>query len=255
MAEDDKTKVEPAVPAPAPSEPPAPASTPDPLSTPAPDISAQLNADPEPVPEVEYPTYGNETADAIVGTLKAAKVPPSKAKEVLAEAVQSMDASKVDRKALEALIGKDGAEITILRLEKVFKERSTMINDVVESIYKTMGSKAVSDTVITWAKEKAQRDEAFNAEYQEYVSMFNSSRTKAVLAAEALKKLYEADPNNSSLGIKMINGDKAASVITEDTTISRSQYLDAVKRAYAENNMKEVERLDRIRLKSMQSSN
>lgn len=251
MAEDDKTKVDPAVPAPAPSEPPA---TPDVLDSKV-DISATLQATPEPEPEPEYQTYGDETADAIVGTLKAAKIPPSKAKEVLAEAVQSMDASKVDKAALEALIGKDAAELTILRLEKVLKAKQASVTETVESIHKAMGGKDLTDTVIAWAKEKAKNDPGFNAEYQEYVSMFNASKTKAVLAASALKQLYEADPNNSSLRIKMTNGDKAASVITEDTTISRSQYLDAVKRAYAENNMKEVERLDRIRLKSMQSSN
>ena len=230
-------------------------SPPDPLSQ-AGAVSQALTADvPEKEVELNYPTYNDPNADAIVGALKAAKVTPEAAAELFKEAVQSGDVTKVNREQLEKALGKDGAELTLLRMEKMLTQKRAYVQEVVTSLHEVMGSKEHLDTVLTWAKARAAADPAFAAEYQEYVQMFDASKVKAKLAAEALKQAYQADPNNSSLGVKMVNGDKAVNVIPDTAELNRTEYLAALKRAHAEGNVKEVDRLNNIRLRTMRNSN
>ena len=202
--------------------------------------------------DLQYPDYGEETANSIVNTLKNAKVPAAKAKEIFAEAVQSLDPSKIDKKALEALVGKDAADLTVLRLEKLLGARAVVIKDSVSAIQGVFGGKETSDKVFAWANAKAKADPAFQAEYLEYVQMLDKSKNQAVLASEALKRKYESDPNNSSLGVKMVQGDKSATVIADDAKLTRSQYLDAVKKAHKSGDEKEVSRLEKLRRQAMQ---
>lgn len=249
-----KTEVDDANTGAAPAEPVVKEPTPDPLA--ASGTVAQALEAPAAEPEVElnYPTYNEPNADAIVSSLKAAKIAPEAAAELFREAVQSSDIEKIDRAKLEKALGKDGAELTLLRMEKMFAQKKAYVTEVVTSLHEVMGGKEQLDTVLTWAKERAAADPAFAAEYQEYVQMFDASKVKAKLAAEALKALYQKDPNNSSLGVKMVNGDKAVNVIADNAELSRADYLAAVKRANAEGNMKEVERLDAIRLRTMRNN-
>lgn len=228
--------------------------TPDPLAAGEGAVSQAVTVAEEPAPEVtlEYPEYQDDTANSIVGTLKNAKVPPEKAKDIFAEAVQSLDVSKLDMDALAGLVGKDGAELTKLRLEKYFEARKTQVAASVAAVHEVFGSKATSDKVFAWANAKAKADPAFKLEFSELVQMLDKSKTQAQMASEALKRKYEADPENSSLGVKMVNGDKSAAVIADDAKLTRAQYLDAVKQAHRAGDFKEVERLQKIRLQTMQ---
>lgn len=226
----------------------------DPLSS-AGSVSSEITKTAEAATQeadLQYPDYGEDTANSIVNTLKTAKVPAAKAKEIFAEAVQSLDPSKIDKKALEALVGKDAAELTVLRLEKLLGARAVSIKDSVQAIHGVFGSKETSDKVFAWANAKAKADPAFQAEYSEYIQMLDKSKTQAVIASETLKRKYESDPNNSSLGVKMVQGDKAAAVIADDAKLTRAQYLDAVKQAHKSGDEKEVTRLRKLRLQTMQ---
>lgn len=203
----------------------------------------------------DYITYNDPVADSIVGTFKAAKIPAAQAAELMKDAVQSGDISKLNKEALVKALGADAAELTIMRVEKFLSARTARVKEIVEITHSEAGSEDNWKKIITWANAKAEKSSEFHAELTEYAKMFDSGKTQAKLAASSLKKLYEADPNNSSLGVKMTQGDKTGTRTVDEMNMTRAQYVEKLKQAYKTGNDAEVQRLNNLRTATLQAGN
>ena len=204
-----------------------------------------------PEPELNYQYYGNPTADSIIDTFKSKKVPPAKAQELLAEAITAEDASKVNKQELVKLLGADAAELTLLRLESALAKNKLSREKTVAAVHSTVGGKENWEKIVAFAK--GNQDAAFQERFNVLKDMLGEGDVKATLAAKELKALYESDKNNSSLGVKIMDGDKAASTIKDSDSLTRAQYVELAEAALKQNNIAEYQRLQKIRAASREA--
>lgn len=204
-------------------------------------------------PEVEYAEYDDENAAAAVTLMKEAGLKASEARKFFAEAVASRDISKIDVAGLEKSVGKDKAKLIVLAMNQYYNTALAETNDKVNAVISEVGSDKNWVQVRDWAAELAKTDTAFAKKVKEFNQMFDLNPQSAKMAATELKRLYEADPKNKSLTVNMVQGDKTGSTDDTSTQITRSEYLEKMKAAQAENDVQEIERLRALRLASKQA--
>lgn len=202
-----------------------------------------------PEPELEYESYEDDNANAAMSLLKESGVKATEAREFFKEAVETRDISKIDYAGIEKRIGKEKTNLLKLALTQFYNTALASVNEKVNAVFDTMGSKENWAKVNKWAKAKADTDPEFKKQVVEYNKMLDLNSKTAKAAALELKELYEADPANGSLEIVMEQGDKGGS--SEQTQyISRAEYVEQMKAAQAKGDAKEIERLRNLRTAS-----
>lgn len=200
-------------------------------------------------PELQYATYEDENANAAMSLLKDSGVKASEAREFFKEALETRDISKINYADIEKRIGKEKTSLLRLALTQYYNSALASVNEKVNAVFDTLGSKDNWVKVNKWAKAKADADPEFKKQVNEYNKMLDLNAKTAKAAAAELKELYEADPANGSLEIVMEQGDKGGS--TEQTQhITRAEYVEQMKAAHAKGDAKEIERLRNLRTAS-----
>ncbi len=207
-------------------------------------------ADKEPTVETEYPTYEDPAANAVVGLLKDAGVTPADATTIFGKAVETGDLTQVDLKGLTEKVGKDKATLIMYGVKEYYNTKMAVVKETVDGVYKVFGGEENFIKAREWAKDKASNDKAFQAQVAELNKLFDTSTVAAKLAAKELKAMYEGDPKNSSLSVKMQAGD-AASSTSANATMSRADYLEQLKVAEAKGDVNEIAKLHAIRKRSI----
>lgn len=201
----------------------------------------------------DYPDYGDPAADAVVGLFKEAKITVAEANELLAEAIETGDFSKVDLAKLTEKLGKDKAQLVMIGVQQYYNNVTAGVKEVTTAVYESVGGQANYEKVQAWAKAKASKDAAFKSQMEGLNAMFDLNKTAALMAAKELVTLYEADSGNSSLQKKQIRGDAAVSTANSPTDyISRKDYNKQIKQAYDDNDGHKIASLRARRAASIQ---
>lgn len=200
----------------------------------------------------DYVTYGDPSADAIVDIFKEAKIPVNQAKEIFAAVAETGDLSKMDTKKLTELLGESKAALVQIAAKDYFNKFTAQTQETVNSVYDSVGGKENYTKVQSWARQRAASDEAFANQMQELNALFDLNKSAALMAAKELVKMYESDPKNSSLEIKKVEGDAAASTQTPGTKMSRVEYFHAMEAAQKKGDTEEINRLIAIRKSNRQ---
>ena len=186
-------------------------------------------SDDKPLDTAVWGDTSSENGNAVLALLQNSGVTPDEAKALLFDAVQAGDLSKVDRKALEAKVGKDKATIILTGADNFIKEQKAAAQAIVTDLHKEVGGEKNWKTIADWAN-KAMPDE----ELEQYRGMINAGGLQSKMAAKELMRLYEAADGNSSLDTKVALPGGKPSTPTEPP-LSKAEYvkkLDALNRTH-----------------------
>lgn len=170
---------------------------------------------------------GDEVADSVLLTLQNSGVDPETAKALLWDAVESGDASKIDRDTLVEKLGKTNATLVLAGVDNVINKREAAANATRQIVDGAAGSKENWDTVAAWATKNVDE-----SELSVYRDMMSAGTVQAKLAAEALVKAYNSADGNTSLNAQSgtITGD-AGQAKSHLTPLSVTEYVTAKEKA------------------------
>lgn len=191
-----------------------------------------------------YPTYGDETADAVIDLLKESNVTPAEADDIFREAVEKGTLEGIDWSKLEEKMGKAKASLVKTGVTDYYNRVNEGVKAVTEAVFSVVGSKENFDVVSKWARAKETAEPEFADELNSYRKMLDSNNpVTAKLAADALLKAFNADPKNSSLDVRRVDGDKAPSD-NGFVPLSRADYIRELHVAQSKNDHAAVKALN-----------
>ncbi len=179
---------------------------------------------------VAWPEFKDTSVAAAAGLMKEAGLSYTDGMEFFKAAAASLNPADVDVKALEAKIGKDKAALVMVGIKDYCARTQDFQKKTVADVYGVMGGEAGFKKVQSWVATREAGDEGFAAEMQVYRQMLDQGGVAARAAATDLMRQYNANPNNSGLQTKMVNGDKPATA-TDNSPLGRKDYLTAIKEA------------------------
>ena len=176
-------------------------------------------------PEVleDYAEYDDPIAQAVVNQLKAAGLDAKTADGIFRAAVESGDLSKVNMTLLREKLGNQGADLAMLGFKDYYTRQVGGVKAIVEAVHTAVGGEENFNAIRDWAQKLEKSDPKFATTLNGLRKMLDSDPVAAELAADKLKRLYEADPKNKTLNINMEVGDTAAQ--KSFVPISRADYL------------------------------
>lgn len=202
----------------------------------------------------EYVEYNDDVANSVVSIFKEAKMSAKEAHLILEKAVSTGDFNKLDMDLLTQKLGKEKAILVKTGVIDYYTRMNESSTKSANAIYGEVGGEQNWQKVQTWAQKKSVADKGFAAKVESFNKMFSLDAISAGIAARELKTLYEADADNSSLEIKKVEGDGAATDSNSNVEyLSRSDYLTKMKEAQAKGDTREVERLRTQRQASRKS--
>lgn len=199
--------------------------------------------------EDEFESYGHPGADAAIKTMKEAGVTAKQADEWFEKAARTGNAEDMNIAEMEKVLGKDKAALVGTAVKAYYADVRAESTANAKAAADAVGGQDNFNLVKDWALKKEKADPAFNKKLNEFRRMIELGTGPASMAGKALQGLYEADPNNKSLSIKMVEGDSATSVDSAGS-ITRADYLAQVKVAEAKGDHVEVARLRALRTAS-----
>lgn len=227
-----------------------------PVETPAPAEEATKDTPPEnkvddsqetPVQEdelVDYPDYGDETANSVAALLREAKIDIKVADGFFREAAETGDMSKIKITELVEAVGRDKANMIMLGFKEYFGRMTSSAAETVAAVHAEVGGADNWTKVRDWARSEADANPEFAQKLAGYNQMFDLNKTAAVLAVRELRAAYDSSSKNSSLVRKQVVGDSAASrADTALEPLSRNDYHAQVKAAHARGDENEITRL------------
>jgi len=202
--------------------------------------------------EIEYISYGDANADAVVDILKEANIPAQEAFNLFKEAADTGDMSKIDKSVLIEKLGQSKADLVMLGVEKYYTTHIQSVNETVTAVHNEAGGEANYNKVVEWARAKGQTDPEFQKQVDSFNQMFDLNKTAATIAARELVSLYNADDKNSSLSKTIVTGDNAVNTgNAQSEYISRADYLAKLKTAYDKNDNVAINNLRAQRQRSL----
>lgn len=215
--------------------------------------AAAKEDDEDDVPVVtEYATWEDPSAQAAVELLKEAGVTPAEAAGIFDKAVAANDPRLIDVKKLEAKVGKAKALLIMNGVEDYHRRTTTEHNATVQDVKKVFGGDEGWNTVKTWAQTREKTDPAFKKELDGIRADLDKGGRAAKAAAKDLLGLYNGSPDTKGLGAvqqKLVKGDGTAAPV--GGPMSRADYNEALKKAYAANDGALVSQLNARRKAGM----
>ena len=206
--------------------------------------------------EVEYISYGDANADAVVDILKEGGIPAQDAFNLFKEAAETGDMSTIDKSVLVEKLGKSKADLVMLGVEKYYTTTIQATKDIAAAVYAEAGGEDNYTKVQKWAKEKSDADPEFKTKVDSFNQMFDLNKTAASIAARELVTLYNEDSGNSSLTKNIINSDTAVNTGDVQTSyINRADYLNKMKEAQEKNDHVAIKNLRAQRKSSLKFDN
>ncbi|MCY1708362.1 hypothetical protein [Pannonibacter sp. SL95] len=232
--------VQPAQPA-QPAPQPAPQQEqPKPAEQPHPEQVEQQKQDRGPLKS--YAKYDDPSAQTVVHLLQEAKVDPNVAQAIFATAFETGDLSKVDQNMLIANVGADRAALIVANATQAFNNANAKVERETKAVHEAVGGEANFATIRDWAHRVEAADPKAKTKINEIRELIDRGGNFAVLGAQELYRMYNADPNNVGTGAgALIIGTNTAG--TDQTPLSRADYLKAVKEAQAKGDERAVAQL------------
>ena len=169
---------------------------------------------------------GSTVGNSVLGYLQDAGVTPEDAKALLFDAAQSGDVTQIDQVALEAKLGKHGANIVMAGAKTFISEGKAKVAAVSEVVHNAVGGEETWNRVRDWAVENVSDDVL-----AEYRPMIDKGGAAARFAAHELAGLYNGDTANSS--VQLNTRAEATSVSPPaSTATTRAEYVAALEKAH-----------------------
>lgn len=212
-------------------------------------VKAEADKPKDEAPKEEFESYGHPGADAAVRLMKESGVTPEQADAWFAKVKVSGNAEDMNLAEMEKVLGKDKAALISTSVKAYYADTKATGQANAKAAADAVGGTENFGLVKDWALKKEKADPAFAKQLNEFRKMIEIGTAPAALAGKALQGLYEADPNNKSLSIKMVQGDSATSVDAAGS-ITRADYLAQMKVAEAKGDHTEMSRLRALRTAS-----
>lgn len=185
------------------------------------DIDDSTDDDDPVLDSAKWGTTGTSDGDNALLILQESGVEPAKAKELLWDAVQSNDFTKIDKDALaEAMGSKAQASLVITGIKAYSREIADRTAEVTKTVTEEVGSKEAWDTLTEWAKENLEENEL-----NEYIALVGEGGRKARMAARDLKERYEEE-GNTSLTDNTVTPKTNRKPANKVEALSRAEYFD-----------------------------
>lgn len=169
---------------------------------------------------------GNETGDAVLKVLQDAGADPQAAKAILFDAIQSGDATQIDKAALADLIGDAQATIVVQGAKTFIAETNEANAAIVKTVHGAVGGEENWTKVSEWAKKSLPE-----AEMADYAEMIDAGGAKARFAAAEMLSAYNGDANNTSISKPRVEAEANTSTPSVEGITSR-QYVEALEKAH-----------------------
>lgn len=213
---------------------------------------AKPEDEPKPADKVEpteFVKYGDPQADAIVDFIQEAGMTPADAASIFGKANESGNLADIDTAKLTEKLGAAKSQMVMTAVTAYFGKVQAEYAAVDKAVFDAVGGEDNMKTIGTWATAKEASDPTFKAKLDAYRTMLKQGPVQAELAAKELKTLYNADPNNTTLGTKPVQGD---SVPTNGTfePLSKADYFRQMEVATRNRDTKLIEQLNARRLAS-----
>ena len=187
----------------------------------------------------EYTEYEHPALKQAVNLLKEAEISVEDANAIFAEAVESGDITKIDKKALVEKLGQDKADVVLVLAESYYNTQFSKFKAIKDEAFSLTGGEENFNSMTEWAKEKAKADPEFAKDLSEFRAMLDSNQPRAIKAAiSELFEIYKQDPD-TTIEADLTVGDKAASTAGVEP-LSRSEYINLVEKAHREGNYEQV---------------
>ncbi len=172
---------------------------------------------------------GSTVGNSVLGYLQDAGVTPEDAKALLFDAAQSGDVTQIDPVALEAKLGKHGANIVMAGAKTFIAEGKTKVAEVSAVVHSAVGGEETWNKVRDWAVDNVAEEVL-----AEYRPMIDKGGAAARFAAHELAGLYNGDTANSSVQLNT-RAEPTSVSPPASAALSRAQYVKALDDAYKKN--------------------
>lgn len=169
----------------------------------------------------------DEVGNSVLNLLQDSGITTDAAKSLLYDATLKGDASKIDKAALIAAVGKDKATLILAGVENYIARNAARQTAAEAVLHTEVGGKDNWAKVVDWAKQNLSEEDI-----ADYVDLIDAGGRKAKLAAADLKSQYEAK-NGSLVDATVIPGNAPAPK-QAPPPLSRAAYfqeLEALHRA------------------------
>ena len=151
------------------------------------DITAEITKPDTDTTPAEYPKYGNEALDSIVGILSDKGVPVDKANSVFKEAVDTMDITKLDKSKLTELVGDGNATLIMSALSAEYAKVADKKAEAISTAVKVMGGED------NWERVKTHLNtEEGKVLVSKYSNLINAGGESLEYAMTKIRAEYEA---------------------------------------------------------------
>lgn len=178
----------------------------------------------------EWPVFENEYAQSAVDLIKESGVTIEESRAMFGKAMDTGDISTIDWKQVEAKIGKQKTLLVKAGIETYHAGEYTEVVATVDYGHETMGGKEQWEKVAAWAQTKEKADPKFKATLDGIRKGIRANGELARISIDKLKSVYESDPKNSALTVKMVGGDTRAVAVGDP--LSRADYVSELHKAH-----------------------
>lgn len=170
---------------------------------------------------------GDEVGDSVLLVLQNSGIPMDDAKALIYDPLtEHGDPTKLDKDALVEKVGKANANLVMAGIENYLAKNNAKNEAVLKDVYAVAGGKEQWDQVAPWAKDKLSE-----ADRKDYSDMLDAGGAKAKFAAAEIIRLYNEDPNNTSIGsTTTLEGDTTAG--DQGEAIGKREYAERLQKAH-----------------------
>lgn len=180
----------------------------------------------------QYLEFEDDAGKSVVNLLKAAGVKPVEANAFFAEALKANDINKVRWDLIEARLGKDQAALARIGINDHYNRVYKRNEETRDAGYAAVGGEANWKKVANWVKSRESADPKTKVAFDEIRKGIDAGGKLAGYAFAELVSLYEADKNNSGLGVKkVVQGGKQNSEVVGGP-IGKADYLTEMKKLH-----------------------
>lgn len=200
-----------------------------------------------PIPEGEWPTTTNRNLNAALGIMKDKGMTPAEADAVFAEYAKTGNPDTIKRDVLVEKLGADQASLVETGVKDFYVAEGQRNLQITRAGHEAVGGEENFTKVVQYCRDKASKDKAFAAEYEQYKEMINKSEVQARMVMTRLKEVYESDSNNSTLNATSGNvqkGDGGKPQTSLKPFASKKEYGDQLRAAASRRDNKKIAELN-----------
>lgn len=180
----------------------------------------------------QYIEFEDEAGQSVVNLLNEAGVKPIEANAFFAEAIKADDYTKIRWDLIEARLGKDKAALARIGITHHYENVYKRNTETKAKGYEVVGGEANWNKVSAWVRKTEANDPRQKQVFDEIRRGIDAGGRLAEYAFQDLKKMYEADSNNSGLGVqKVVQGDRGNAEVMGGA-LTRAAYVAELKAAH-----------------------